>query len=174
MTNLIDTLLNAARLEGGNITPELKEVNMNELVEELTGELQSLAKDARLTPEINVPENVRSIKTDPILLNVIMQNFFSNAVKYSEEGKSIMFMVKEDGKDLIFSVKDFGLGIPEKDQARIFERLYRATNVREVDTTGSGLGLFISKMIAKSLGGEIVFKSKENKGSEFILRLPIN
>jgi len=174
MTNLIDTLLNAARLEGGNITPELKEVDMNELVEELTEELQSLTKDANLKPEINAPENIRSIRTDPILLNVVMQNLFSNSVKYSEEGKSIVFTVKEDGEYLVFSVKDFGLGIPEKDQTRIFERLYRATNVREVDTTGSGLGLFISRMIAKSLGGEIVFKSKENKGSEFILRLPIN
>ncbi|MDP7247816.1 MAG: ATP-binding protein [Candidatus Peribacteraceae bacterium] len=174
MANLIDTLLHAAQLEGGSIEPKIKKIDFTELLEDIAGELQSFAKDAGCPCKIDIPDRKIELQTDPILLHVIVQNFISNAVKYSPNKTPISMQAKVSDAEIEITIKDLGLGIPEADQPRIFERLFRASNVKEMDTTGNGLGLFISKLIAEDMGGEISFKSKEGKGSEFVLRLPIN
>ena len=173
MSNLIDTLLHAAQLEGGSISPKIKSVNLTELLEDMAGEFKSLAKDAGCACEVDIPEKDIEIQTDPILLHVIVQNLFSNAIKYSPNKTPVSMIAKVSSSEVKITIKDSGMGIPEQDQPRIFERLFRASNVREMDTTGNGLGLFISSLIAEDMGGKITFSSKENKGSEFVVRLSL-
>ena len=71
------------------------------------------------------------------------------------------------------TIKDHGLGIPEKDQDRVFEKFFRARNVKQMDTDGSGLGLYISRKIMENLGGKITFKSEEGKGTTVVVTLTL-
>ncbi|MDD5075253.1 MAG: ATP-binding protein, partial [Candidatus Peribacteraceae bacterium] len=108
------------------------------------------------------------------LVQIIIHNILSNAVKYSAEGSTVTVSVVRVDGHVNISVKDMGVGIPQKEQERVFTRLFRASNVRKVDTTGSGLGLYISRMIMNQLGGKIRFKSREKSGSVFIIQLPLH
>jgi signal transduction histidine kinase len=80
--------------------------------------------------------------------------------------------VQEEKAAVVFSVKDNGIGVPEEEQKKLFERFYRASNAKAFKPGGSGLGLSIAKMLAEKIGGKISFESKENKGTTFYLRLP--
>jgi signal transduction histidine kinase len=95
-------------------------------------------------------------------------------VKYSAENSTVTIVIARDGARVNISVKDTGVGIPQNEQKRVFSRLFRASNVRKVDTTGSGLGLYISRMIMNQLGGKILFRSNEKSGSTFIVQLPLH
>lgn len=173
MSNLIDSLLHAARLEGGDITPHNNPVNLTSVITDLGDDLRSLGKDKKLSCVISVPTKKVQIETDSVLLHVVFKNLFSNAIKYTPAGGkvSVDMVVKKSFVEI--AVRDTGVGIPKADQKRLFERLFRADNVRKMDTDGNGLGLYISKMIVKNLGGTITVESAENKGSTFTVRLPI-
>jgi len=172
MTNLIETLLHAARLEGGTINPKIQEIEIVGFLNDIASEFRSIAKEAKIPCSISIPQEPLEVETDPILLHVILQNLFSNAVKYTKEGGKISVALKKNKEEMSISVKDTGMGIPKDEQPRIFERLFRARNVQAVDTDGSGLGLYISKMVAENMGGELSFVSEEGKGTTFTLSLP--
>jgi PAS domain S-box-containing protein len=173
MSNLIDSLLRAARLEGGDITPHNNPVNLTSVITDLGEDLRSLGKDKKLSCKITVPKKKVEIETDPVLLHVVFKNLFSNAIKYTLSGGEVSVTMVEKKASVEIAVTDSGIGIPAADQKRLFERLFRADNVRKMDTDGNGLGLYITKMIVKSLGGTISVKSTENKGSTFTVKLPI-
>jgi signal transduction histidine kinase len=173
MSNLIDSLLHAARLEGGDITPHKNPVNLTSVIADLGEDLRSLGKDKKLSCTITVPHKKVEIETDSVLLHVVFKNLFSNAIKYTPEGGAVSVDMVVKKTHVEIAVSDTGVGVPKADQKRLFERLFRADNVRKMDTDGNGLGLYISKMIVKSLGGTITVDSTENKGSSFTVKLPI-
>jgi len=173
MARLIETLLHASRLEGGEITPKMQKVNLTTLLRDIVGELQSLSKDKKLSCVADLPLQSITLETDPILLNVVFQNLFNNVMKYSKEGGEVELRCTKTKSVVKISVRDTGIGIPKKDQSRVFERLFRASNAISVDTDGSGLGLFISKMIIETIGGSISFESEENKGATFTIKFPL-
>lgn len=172
MAKLVDALLHAARLEGQAITPNKQRLDLHEFMEDLSEELRSLAKASKISCIANIPDASCAIQTDPILLHIVFQNLFSNAVKYTKPGGQVEIGIAERPTHIEISISDTGVGIPKKDQQRIFERLFRADNVRQMDTDGSGLGLYISRMVMDTLGGSIRFRSTENKGTIFTVSLP--
>jgi len=101
-----------------------------------------------------------------------LECFISNAINYSQSGQKVILGVKEEPEAVIFSVRDFGIGVPKDEQARMFERFYRASNAKSLKPTGTGLGLSIARMLAEKIGAEISFESEEGKGSTFYLRVP--
>jgi len=173
MSTLIDSLLHAARLEGGDITPHAHTVELTSLMADLGAELRSMAKEKKISTSIDIPKEKIHLETDSVLLHVTFKNLFSNAVKYTPAGGQVGVIVKHGANHVEIGVSDNGIGIPKKDQKRLFQHLFRADNVRKLDTNGNGLGLYISKMIIGSLGGSIIAKSTEGKGSTFIVKLPI-
>lgn len=173
MSDLIDALLHAARLEGGNITPQSNETDVTVLVTELAEELRTMAKEKNIACTIDIPGKHVEMRTDSVLLHVVFKNLFSNAVKYTPLGGQVGVKLRADSKHLNIQVSDTGIGIPKAERKRLFERLFRASNVRKLDTDGNGLGLYITKMIIDSLGGTIGVESEEGKGSVFSLRLPL-
>lgn len=178
MIRLVNDLLNVNRLETGRLSIEPKPTDMIGLIRNVIKE-QLISTDIKI--KFNKPKKaLPKIKLDPELIRQVVANFISNAVKYTEAAtsnkkKSLLVEVALEmkGSDMILSVKDSGVGIPKNMQSRLFEKFYRADNVKKLDTEGTGLGLYISKMIIEASGGKIWFESKENKGAKFFFSLPL-
>jgi signal transduction histidine kinase len=106
-------------------------------------------------------------------MELVLQNLIENAVKYTPEFGKIEIAVEFTNTFFKFKIKDNGVGIPEKDQKKLFSKFFRAENVMRMQTEGSGLGLFIVKNIIIKHGGDITYKSQEGKGTEFVITLPM-
>lgn len=174
MVELVNSLLNVSRLELGTFAVEPEPTNIVEIAQSVIKELQPsiIAKSLKLT--FNYDKNTPIIQADPKLIRIIFQNLLSNSVKYTSEKGLVSLTINNDKKNLLIEVTDNGYGIPKKEQYRIFEKLFRAENVRAMDTEGTGLGLYIVKSIIKHAGGQISFKSAENKGTSFKLSIPLS
>lgn len=173
MMRLIDALLHVSKLEGGGIAPTPQNVDIASIVRDTAEDERSFAKERKISMELSVPDHV-SMVTDPTFVQIILHNILSNAVKYSHEGGSIIVSLAQNDVRLSITVQDTGLGIPEKEQRYLFTRLFRASNATKVDTTGSGLGLYISRLLAEQLKGRIFFLSTEGRGTSFTLELPVD
>jgi len=112
------------------------------------------------------------IKVDKSKIEQALQNILNNAIKYSPTGSIINLDCKKEKDDFICSVKDRGIGIPQYQHNRVFEKFFRADNVISTGS-GTGLGVYISRYIVLGHGGRMWFESQENKGTTFYISLPI-
>ena len=114
------------------------------------------------------------VKTDPVRIKMVVQNFVDNAIKYTNSEKGVVKIFLENRAGNVYcSVKDNGLGISETEQARIFDKFFRGSGVMKKQTIGTGLGLYIAKAAIESSKGKIGFKSEKKKGSTFWFSLPV-
>ncbi len=173
MIALLGALLHAARMEDEKLQPELHSVDLSSIVADGVRDTQEMFEGSAIKYTISGPKESVPVMTDPVLLHVVLQNLISNAVKYSPKGTVVAISVERRGEQAYLVVKDEGIGIPAAEQTRIFEKFFRAQNVRRIDTDGNGLGLYISKSIVDRLGGTLTFVSKENKGATFTVTLPV-
>lgn len=175
MINLINDLLNVTRIEEGRYVYEKRflqlELLCREVIEALHEELvRKKIKFGFLLP----PEKLPSILADQEKIKLVIQNLVDNAIKYTPAGGSIVVsLVLVDKSKVEFTVKDSGVGIPKDQQDRVFSRFFRGANILYLDTTGTGLGLFIAKNIVEAHGGQIWFESEENQGTAFHFTLPV-
>lgn len=170
MTTIVNELMDVSRLQSGGLTPVLKDTDITEMVNAMSQNMKLLADEKGVTISAHVPSEPITLSTDSMQLGIVLQNIVSNAIKYSHQGGSVQMSLEEDQGHVKINVRDNGIGIPPDDQPHIFEKLYRAHNVHKVDVNGSGLGLYCSQKIADQLGGSIVFKSEEGKGSTFTVQ----
>lgn len=173
MNNLIDSLLHTAQLECEEIVPRMGKVTINILMRNLTKDLKMFAEEKEIEISVHLPKKTIVLHTDAALLGVVLQNLFSNAVKYTDPKGKVGVHVEEKENAVQIIVSDNGIGIPKKDITRIYQRLFRASNVLKIDTNGNGLGLYITKMVIDSLGGTIAVKSMVGKGTTFTVTLPM-
>ncbi len=96
----------------------------------------------------------------------------TNALRYTPEGGSVFVRVQNTSHGVVVEVQDTGVGIPPEEQPRIFQKLYRASNAKQIEVNGNGIGLYMCKALAEALGGGIVFESKLGKGTTFTVDLP--
>jgi signal transduction histidine kinase len=183
MVALVNALLNVSRLELGTFAIEPTTVDMNVVAAQVIDDLkpQTIQKEQTLTFST---EEVSKIVADEKLLRMVIQNLLANAVKYTPEKGKISLVLKKlaagtplEGRvfkddSTVIIVSDTGYGIPLDQQERIFTKLFRADNVLERDTEGTGLGLYIVKSIVTHAGGEIWFTSVEDGGTTFYVVLP--
>ena len=170
MIKLISTLLNISRIESGRLIVEPEEVDLVAYFGDLAKRCQSNVKGQEL--KLSMPKGMYKVVVDPMLLRQITNNFVNNASKYSPEDKPIEIGVVDMGEKYAISVTDHGIGIPLAEQRKIFGKFFRASNVSKQETDGTGMGLYISSMLVKLLGGTIEFESKENVGTTFRIILP--
>jgi len=177
MIKLVNDLLNISRLETGRLTISPEPTSVVELIERTVKEHLPLAKAKNCGIVFAKPQKtVPKISIDGTLIGQVIDNLVSNAVKYSTgvgRGCSVAIKLEVSQTDIIVSVKDQGVGIPKKDQHRVFERFFRADNVVRMETEGTGLGLYIAKMVVEASAGRIWFESDEKKGSTFYFSLPL-
>ena len=156
MVDLVNALLDVASLELGTFIIEPKLINICKLAEDVIEEQKIQINTRKITFSFLCNKNISLVKVDPKLLRMIIQNILSNAVKYTHEGGKIqlsIFLI--DKKNIQIKISDNGYGIPKNQQNKIFTKLFRADNVRDKDTDGTGLGLYIAKSIVENSGGKI-------------------
>ena len=170
MVELVNSLLNVSRIELGTFSVDPKPTNFPEIVTSVIAELepQIIQKKLKVKQKIaKLPE----LSLDSTLIRIVVQNYLTNAVKYTPDGGSINVTVTATDKDFTFAVKDTGYGIPEDAKKKMFTKMFRADNVKLRDTTGTGLGLYIVKSIIEQSDGQVWFESVENKGTTFYFSL---
>ena len=174
MNRMIEALVDMARLEGGQMVPKASALPLGACVLQLLGRLQGLRLKGGMDTErlvIDIPEDLPPVLADPDLLERILLNLLSNAMKYSPPECPVSLAAsRRDGKVLV-SVTDRGAGIVPEDQAHIFERFYRPKGVRHSDSVG--LGLYITRMLVEAHGGLIHVESTPGEGSTFSFTLPL-
>ncbi len=109
---------------------------------------------------------------DPQLVHEVYSNLLTNAVKYTPEGGKIAITIEQSGANIKSSITDTGVGIPVLEQPQVFNKFFRAKNVSSLETDGTGLGLYLVKLIVNSSDGEVGFESTEGKGTTFWFTLP--
>ena len=171
MSALLDDVLTIGKAEAGVLKYHGESVYLRSFCESLAATFgQNAGKQHTLQFKHNLTDD-EPVETDERLLHHIMDNLLTNAAKYSPPGKPILFGVHRQGMELLVTVADQGIGVPEKDQARLFEGFFRASNVEK--RLGTGLGLAIVKKAVESHGGTISFVSEQGKGTRFEVRLPL-
>lgn len=167
---LIDEIISLAKLDEG-IDAVRTDVNILELAREACSSLNDSAKLKNVSISIDGEDVIlhNSIRT---LLKEAIYNLCDNAVKYNVEGGNVKINISETMDNVIISIQDTGIGIPQGDQERVFERFYRSDKSHSRETGGTGLGLSIVKHAVAYHNGDITVKSEEGKGTEIILSLP--
>lgn len=169
--SLIDDVLTMSRLEAGKLQCERQPVDILALCRDLIDQLQiGIGKNHSFT-FTTAGAIATPLQLDPNLLQHILSNLLSNACKYSPDHSVVSLHLIGTDKEINFTVKDQGIGIPEADQAHLFESFYRASNTHTIP--GTGLGLNIVKEYVQLHGGNIDFVSQLNQGSEFYVTIPL-
>lgn len=174
MVDLVNALLNVSRLDLGTLVIEPEKVNLVEICESVLSELISQITERAQTVERIFAQAPGTYLADPKLIRIIFQNLLSNSVKYTQSGGVITVEIGVRQNSLYIRVSDNGYGIPKNQHSKIFQKLFRADNVRQKDTEGTGLGMYIVKAIIESSGGQISFESEENHGTTFHVFLPLS
>lgn len=173
MVDLVNALLNVSRIELGTIAIESVPTNIVDLCNSVLNELMPQLKNKKLKIIKNFDNKIPDIQLDPKLMRIVFQNLLSNSVKYTPDKGTITVDIKQQGDQVLIVVTDTGMGIPKYQQKNIFTKLFRADNVREKETDGTGLGLYIVKAVIEQFGGNISFKSIEKKGTTFFVNIPL-
>ncbi len=174
MVDLVNALLNASRIDLGTFAIEPEPVSLVEICESVLGELAPQITEKNQSVERLFTNAPASYNADPKLIRIVFQNFLSNSVKYTQAAGHILVEISVRENSLYIRVSDNGYGIPKNQHGKIFEKLFRADNVRQKDTEGTGLGMYIVKAIVEASGGKIWFDSEENQGSTFHVLLPLS
>ncbi len=174
MVALVDDLLDVSRIDQGKAIDQLEMTEIVPIVSDSITEIKAVAqrKSVSLSMEIKGNPNPR-VLVGPKRFREAIENLLSNAVKYSIQNGEVFVVVESSQDKVKISVADNGIGIPQKDQGRIFSRFFRADNAVRSETEGTGLGLFVVKSYAESWGGKTWFESQEGKGSTFYIEIPI-
>ncbi len=170
ITALVNDLLDLGRLEAGFDTRR-EFVRLENILKFALDTMEGQFKVDNLKLQLDIGKELPELRGNPIRLRQLLDNLLSNAVKYSAKGSTIRVSLQAEDSQIIFRVKDEGVGIPQSEQARIFEKFYRASNVPD-QVGGSGLGLAIVKSIVDSHQGRIWVESAMGKGSTFFVVLP--
>ena len=172
LENLVSDLLQLARIERlQNL--ELKPFHPNPLVLDITQQYSELARSSELGFEVKLVESEVPILGEIEMFRSIIANLLDNAIKYTPAGGQVTVSSTLNGSYWIFSVKDSGIGIPEKEQGRIFERFYRVDKARSRAIGGTGLGLSIVKHLTELQQAEISLQSQVNQGSCFSVKFKL-
>jgi len=173
MISLVNDLLNVSRIEQGRVLDKLKLTDILELIKEVISEMKIEAEKKLVSISLMINNNVSKIMVDPKRFRQVIQNLLSNAVKYNYSGGRVVIEVKPLEDCIQISIRDIGMGIPKRDQSRVFSKFFRAANAVKSETKGSGLGLFVVRSYVESWRGKVWFESEENKGTTFYFTIPV-
>ncbi len=171
--SLVNDLLDVSRIQEGQIHLELRSTKVEEVVEEVISEFNPEIKAARISINFEIINGpLPKVETDREKLKRILSNLLSNAVRYTVPQGRVRITLRRDPRFLQIEFVDSGIGIAKIDQPKIFKKFFRSPKALKFSPDGTGLGLFIVKSLTRALGGKIVFRSQEGRGTTFVLTLP--
>lgn len=165
LLGLVNALLEVYKYDADKLELTKTNFNMYNLVEQVYNELQPLAQTKEIEFKIECTNKDLTVNADRSEIRRVICNLCGNAINYTQNGGRVIITLKNEGNDLIFSVSDNGSGIPQEDIPNMFQRFSQGTSKKR--STGTGLGLYLSRQIIESHGGKIWLESTLNKGSEF-------
>lgn len=171
LSDLVSMILDVSRIQLGRMKVDRTELDLNNFFGDVQNIMQAKAKEHKVDLSASIQEKMGVRNLDKRLMLMITENLLSNAIKYTPEGGKVSLNAGVEQGMLKFSVSDTGCGIPKQDQDKIFCKLFRASNVRNVD--GNGFGLYVVKGAVEAQNGKISFISKEKEGTTFIVELPL-
>jgi signal transduction histidine kinase len=173
MVDLVNTLLNVSRIEMGTFVVNPVMSSLTSLIDEVIASFAVQKMKRNIEIQKQYQEGLPSIAIDPQTIRIVVSNLLSNAIKYSYDGGKVTVSLSKKGSFVQIKVQDEGIGIPKSEQGRLFEKFFRASNAKTLDTDGSGLGLYIVESVVKNVGGTLSYTSAEGKGTSFIVSFPL-
>lgn len=170
LADLVSMILDVSRIQLGRMKVDRTSLDLNAFFDEVINIMEAKAKEKNVNLQFSIQKQMGAAMLDKRLMLMITENLLSNAIKYTPVGGDVTFEASSANGILHFSVRDTGCGIPLQDQGKIFGKLYRASNVRNVD--GNGFGLYVVKGAVEVQDGQISFVSSENIGTTFDVKLP--
>lgn len=170
LSNMINDLSTLSRAERG-VGDSLENINIRELAEELFKKYEPAASKKGLALNLDLGASLGHVNTSRLYLEEMLQNFITNAIKYTQTG-TVTISIHATHGNVEFSVKDSGIGISTSDLKHIFEKFYRSEDYRTRETSGTGLGLYVVQKLMHKLGAKVTVTSKLNVGSTFSFSLP--
>jgi heavy metal sensor kinase len=172
LNRMINDLILLSKTDSSQVELKMNSVRLDLLINDIGDIFQVLAEQKNIALEIDPIQETVMIG-DKIRLQQLFTNLIDNAIKFTPEKGSIWVTSEKNGGDVLVQVKDTGIGIPKEEQENIFKRFYRVDKSRSKESGGVGLGLSIAQWIAQAHQGRIEVESELNKGSTFIVHLPI-
>lgn len=173
MVHLISDFLSVSRLQTGKFIIDTQPIDLDDLIRHEVETMQAIAASHTQKLEYIRPVSRYKIMVDEAKLQQVVMNFIDNAVYYSRPNTTIKVTLQYIKGEAIFTVKDTGIGVPESEQEKLFSKFFRASNARKQRPDGTGVGLYLAKRVVTAHEGQIIFSSKEGRGSTFGFRLPL-
>jgi PAS domain S-box-containing protein len=172
LSDMINDLSTLSRAERQDKEMDIETFQISEIIKEVIDLTEDKAKKKSINLEIEVQSKISDITTSKLYLKEILQNFVTNAIKYSSKGPILISATKNNNGKIRLAVKDNGAGLSEADKQKVFDKFWRSENPLTRETEGTGLGLYISSKLARRINAEIGLESKLGYGSTFYLDLP--
>lgn len=173
LARLTDDLLELSKMDADRLALEVDRLSASQLVQSCVETTQRVANEKHLRVSINLPQCLPDVAADRRRIAEVLQNLLDNAIQYTPAGGEIVVSASAGGQEVTFTVSDTGIGIPQVDQPRIFERFYRVDVARSREVGGTGLGLSIAKHLVEAHGGRIWVESEVGRGSQFHFTVPV-
>lgn len=172
LSDLVSMILDVSRIQLGRMKMDKQTLDLNTFFNEIFEVIKPKAEEKKVILSVEIPKKLPEAMLDKRYTRMTIENLLSNAVKYTNADGKVRIKVEIKNKIMFCEIQDTGVGIPKEDQPNIFGKLFRASNVRNVD--GNGFGLYVAKGAVEAQGGKIWFESIENIGTTFYIKLPIN
>lgn len=170
LAKMVNDLSTLSRAERG-VADAAEDIDVQAMIHHLHQEYEKHARAKKLHLNLDMSGKLEHIHVSRLYVEELLQNFITNAIKYTEKG-TVTITVKQQKGSILFEVKDSGIGISRSDQKKVFEKFYRSEDYRIRETGGTGLGLYVSAKLANKLGTKIELTSRLNHGSTFSFELP--
>ncbi len=171
LADMMNDLSTLSRAERGKLKIEVEPINVHELLTELASNYAPQAKAKGLALKTALDPKLELLYTSKLYVREILQNFITNAVKYTAKGR-VTLSASAEPKGVRFTVQDTGIGISKSDQERVFDKFFRSEDYRTRQANGTGLGLYVTMKLVRLIHAEVDLKSELNKGSTFTVFVP--
>ncbi|MBF0478438.1 MAG: PAS domain-containing protein [Candidatus Omnitrophica bacterium] len=172
LSKLVADLLNLSRIESGKWEMNIKECSIHKIIDRVLASLRPVIQQKGAKVQVNISEQLPTVKVDEVGLEQVLFNITENALKYGQPDGLVKIDVTDAAQNFCIKITDNGMGISREDQPRIFERFYRVDKARSLHEGGTGLGLAIVKHIVELMHGRIQVESELGQGSSFFIELP--
>jgi len=173
MIELINDLLNVARIEEGRFGMHFQSQSVMELLEKLLERIRALAKEKAVILTENISPDLPPAVIDQEKMTIALENVLENAVKYTPPGGKVTIDAAQTGEFITITVADSGIGIPKDQMGKVYTKFFRADNALRFQTSGSGLGLYVVKNVMEAHNGNVTLDSQERKGTIVTINFPI-